>query len=69
MPLPPWAHLYKAAISETEPARLKERLGLVEEAIIRRMRELEGQSDCQYEKIVLQIALDKLAEIKTATLG
>ncbi|MGH9505183.1 MAG: hypothetical protein ACRD20_20210 [Terriglobales bacterium] len=68
MALPPWAHLYQAAVSETEPARLKERIVLVEEAIFRRMMELEGKSNCQYEKIVLQLALDKLVEIKTTTL-
>ena len=66
---PYWVLLFNDFIAEIEPARLQERLGTVEEAILFRLQELNGKATGQNERIALKIAADRLLEIKINKLG
>ena len=66
---PYWILLFNDFIAETEPARLQERLGTLEEAIFFRLQELNGKASGQNERIALKMATDKLLEIEINKLG
>lgn len=66
---PYWVLLFNDFVAETDPAKLQERLGIVEEAICFRLQALDGTPNGQNERIALKMAADKLLEIKTTKLG
>jgi hypothetical protein len=67
--MPPWAYLYRNFVSQTDLTRMKECLGPLEDGIAARLQELGDRVDCQYERVAIQGAVNKILEIKTARLG
>jgi hypothetical protein len=66
---PYWAFLFQDFVSESDPIKLKARLGPLESAIWERFQQLEGSSQHHEERVAIQMAKDKLVEIKTQKLG
>ena len=51
------------------PNNIEGTFGSLEEAILLRLRELEGKTDSRCEQIALHVALDKLVEIRSTKLA
>jgi hypothetical protein len=66
---PYWAFLFQDFISDSDPVKLNTRLGPLEGAIFERLQELSVADDGHEERVAIQMASDKLLEIKTQKLG
>ena len=66
---PYWAFLYNDFILQTQPTRLQARLGPLEDAIVERLRHLDGTANSHAEKLAIQEAYRRLLQMKIEKLG
>jgi hypothetical protein len=66
---PYWAFLYNDFALETDPVKLRARIGSLEGAIVDRLQELDGGEDSHIEKVAIQEACRKLLQVKVEKLG
>ena len=64
-----WAFLFEDFLSQTDPVKLHARLGVVESAITKRMRELDDSTDSDSERAALHEAEETVMVIKVNQLG
>jgi hypothetical protein len=66
---PYWAFLFKDFISESDPIKLQARLEPLERAIYERLQQLQDKPEHHEERSAIQMATEKILEIKTQKLG
>jgi hypothetical protein len=66
---PQWQNEYAAALLETDPQRLSERVEAAETGIYKQLQQLSQNSDHHTEKNVIEDALQSLRVLKKHELG
>jgi hypothetical protein len=66
---PQWQNEYAAALLETDPQKLSERVEAAETAIYKRRQELSQNSEHHTERHVIEDALQSLRVLKKKELG
>ena len=66
---PHWQNEYAAALVETNPQKLPERVEAAEAAIFKRLKHLPQDSDSYIERQVIEDALQSLRTLKKNELG
>ena len=66
---PEWQHEYYAALVETAPRRLSERVTAAETAIFKRLQTMSASADSQAERQAIEDALADLRILKKEHLG
>jgi hypothetical protein len=61
---PEWEPQYRAALLEVDQAKLLERVGTAEVAILQRMRAIFGRTDGDMERLAIGKALSALSLLK-----
>jgi hypothetical protein len=64
---PTWQEPYRAAITETNPKLLKQKIGAAEQAAILRIKQLENSADHHHELVALTDALTALKILAETT--
>jgi hypothetical protein len=62
---PQWQEPLLRAVMETKPDSLVEKIQIAEEAISQRLRELEGNSILEQERVALQDAVSTLRVLRS----
>jgi hypothetical protein len=68
-PSPLWLKAFSDFVAESDPIKQKELLGPLEGAIFQRQQELDGDAENIKERHAIEMASDKILEIKINKLG